>query len=86
MTKAPVTNSEVGNRVGLTEGGVSRLRSGNRRPAPATMSAIDRAYGWDVHEQFELSSFGKPGEYAERFERVLQKDYEKRQLEGAAQQ
>ncbi len=85
MTKAPVSNSDVGARIGLTEGGVSRIRSGNRRPAPATMYAIEQAYGWDKHEQWELASFGAETAYAERFERVLQKDYEDQQAKEANQ-
>ena len=73
--KAPVPNREVADRIGLSEAGVSRIRRGNRRPAPITMRAIEREYKWDMHDQF---SFGKPTAYSERFERILNRDYEKR--------
>lgn len=78
MTKSTVTNAEVAARIGLTQAGVSRLRTENsdarRTPSYAVMKNIYDAYGWDITEQNELSHFGKPGEYARRFEEILEAD------------
>lgn len=79
MEKAPVSNSEIGERIGLTESGVSRLRSAARRPSVSTMEAIYKAYEWDVVEQFKIANYGSDLAWSEAFERVISKDYEKKQ-------
>lgn len=77
MTKSHVTNAQVAHRLGMTEGGVSRIRSGDRHPSPPTMKAIEDQYGWLTADQWELAHFGKPHAYANRFEEILAADAEK---------
>lgn len=44
-------NKAVADRLGLSESGVSRLRSGARRPSLSVMQQIENVYGWTVQEQ-----------------------------------
>lgn len=70
-TTAPVplpTNVEVGQRIGLSHSGVSRIRSGDRVPSLARMRDIEREYGWALVAQIESQEKGR---YAEDFEDVL---------------
>lgn len=46
-----MTNREVATALGLSESGVSRLRSGDRLPSLGLMQKIEAAYGWKVQEQ-----------------------------------
>ncbi|QLF82716.1 helix-turn-helix DNA binding domain protein [Microbacterium phage SBlackberry] len=53
MTDSPTppTNRAVADKLGLSESGVSRLRSGDRLPSLALMQKIEAAYGWSVQGQ-----------------------------------
>ena len=44
-------NKAVAYHLGLSESGVSRLRSGSRTPSLAVMQNIEAAYGWTVQDQ-----------------------------------
>ncbi|QBZ73252.1 helix-turn-helix DNA binding domain protein [Microbacterium phage Theresita] len=44
-------NKAVAQRLGLSESGVSRLRSGSRFPSLAVMQDIEAAFGWTVQDQ-----------------------------------
>lgn len=46
-----IHNKTVATRLGLSESGVSRLRSGNRYPSLALMQTIESVYGWPVQLQ-----------------------------------
>lgn len=44
-------NRAVAEQLGLSESGVSRLRSGSRFPSLAVMQTIEGAFGWTVQDQ-----------------------------------
>ena len=50
-TTPPLTNSQVAEALGLSESGVSRLRSGDRLPSLDVMQKIEDVYGWTVQGQ-----------------------------------
>lgn len=47
----PLTNGQVAEALGLSESGVSRLRSGDRLPSLEVMQKIETVYGWSVQGQ-----------------------------------
>lgn len=61
-------NKAVASRLGLSESGVSRLRSGSRFPSLAVMQNIEAAYGWTVQDQ---SNALKNNTWTEEFEVAL---------------
>lgn len=65
------TNAEVGEKIGLTHSGVSRIRSGDRLPSLDTMAAIERAFGWSRAAQLQARDEGK---YAQAFENVIRRE------------
>ncbi|QCQ57473.1 helix-turn-helix DNA binding domain protein [Microbacterium phage Sucha] len=64
----PPTNRAVADKLGLSESGVSRLRSGDRLPSLALMQKIQDAYGWSVQGQ---SNARAHNDWRGAFERVL---------------
>lgn len=56
MTKT--TNVEIAGRLGMTPSGISRLRSGDRRPSFALMGQIATEFGWPVSEQAQALDMG----------------------------
>lgn len=71
--RAAITNALVGEIIGMSHAGVSRLRSGHRHPSIPTMVRIARKFGWTVEEQVAL--FSPPGAYAAKFEAILVNAY-----------
>lgn len=66
------TNPEVGQRIGLSYSGVSRIRSGDRYPSLAVMRKIREAYGWSLADQQALiPDRGRNMDYALEFERRI---------------
>lgn len=51
VMKKTLLNRDVAESLGLSESGVSRLRSGSRFPSLAVMQSIESAYGWSVQDQ-----------------------------------
>lgn len=49
--KKTLLNRDVAESLGLSESGVSRLRSGSRYPSLAVMQSIESTYGWTVQDQ-----------------------------------
>jgi len=68
MTNAAATNREIGEILGLTHAGVSRLRSGDRLPSIDTMFNIEAEYGWKIDAQMRAR---KKGSYSAEFEQAL---------------
>lgn len=68
MTRAAITNPQVGELIGMTFTGVSRIRSGARRPSLHIMLRIRDVFGWDMNEQ---ANARRSGNYHEQFEKVL---------------
>lgn len=67
------TNAEIGERIGLSYSGVSRIRAGNRIPNRETMQRIEDATGWTLEQQSRAAAEGK---YPAEFERlVMAHDY-----------
>lgn len=64
------TNEEIGQRIGLSHSGVSRIRSGGRTPNIQTMGRIERACGWTIEEQSRAAAQGRMF-YAREFNRRL---------------
>lgn len=62
------TNSEVGDKLGLTHSGVSRIRSGKRLPSIDRMNHIAEAYNWDIESQMQARA---DGVYAAGFEEAI---------------
>lgn len=67
LAKTP-TNASVARRIGLTNGGVSRIRRGNRNPSNDRVQVIEKEYGWPIADQYAAI---KSGSYAAEFERVI---------------
>jgi transcriptional regulator with XRE-family HTH domain len=65
----PLTNSQVAEALGLSESGVSRLRSGDRLPSLDVMQTIEKVYGWTVQGQ---SNARQAGDWTKAFVAVLQ--------------
>lgn len=63
-----LTNGQVAEALGLSESGVSRLRSGDRLPSLAVMQQIEATYGWTVQGQ---SNARRDGEWHTAFGAVL---------------
>lgn len=57
-TYAPPTNKAVADKLGMSESGVSRLRSGDRMPSLSLMQRIQEAYGWSVQQQSDHRAAG----------------------------
>lgn len=64
----PPTNRAVADKLGLSESGVSRLRSGDRLPSLALMGKIQEAYGWSIQAQWQARADAK---WTSAFEEVL---------------
>lgn len=67
-TIEPPTNRAVADKLGLSESGVSRLRSGDRLPSLALMQKIEAKYGWSVQGQSIARSHN---DWRRSFEAVL---------------
>lgn len=67
-TNPPLTNSQVAEALGLSESGVSRLRSGDRLPSLEVMQKIETVYGWSVQGQ---SNARQAGDWTGAFVKVL---------------
>lgn len=67
-TTAAVTNPRVGEAIGMTHSGVSRIRSGDRLPSFDAMTRIEAGLGWSHSDQAAARNAGK---YAEEFEKAL---------------
>lgn len=68
-TPPPVTNRAVAEALGLSESGVSRLRSGDRFPSLSVMQQIESVYGWTVQGQ---SNARAADDWTTAFEKVLE--------------
>ncbi len=64
----PLTNGQVAEALGLSESGVSRLRSGDRLPSLEVMQKIETVYGWSVQGQ---SNARQAGDWTGAFVKVL---------------
>uniref|UniRef100_A0AAU6R606 Helix-turn-helix DNA-binding protein n=1 Tax=Micrococcus phage Olihed TaxID=3092209 RepID=A0AAU6R606_9CAUD len=71
-------NKDVAGRLGLSESGVSRLRSGSRHPSLTVMQSIESAFGWTVQAQSDAI---KNGTWTESFDGVLATHAEENQPE-----
>lgn len=72
-TVPPVpTNGEVGEKIGLSHSGVSRIRSGDRLPSFGVMAEIERVYGWSKIDQWAARD---TGHYAAEFERAIRGEF-----------
>lgn len=69
QTIPPLTNSQIAEALGLSESGVSRLRSGDRLPSLEVMQKIELKYGWTVQGQ---SNARQAGDWTKAFVAVLQ--------------
>lgn len=73
-TPRAVTNAGVGQRIGLTESAVSRIRSGGRYPSIRAVKRIAAEFGWSVADQLALIPTERgeyDGKYAAELERRL---------------
>lgn len=61
-------NRDVATRLGLSESGVSRLRSGSRFPSLAVMQDIEGAFNWTVQDQSDAL---KKNTWTDEFEAAL---------------
>ena len=68
MSRAAITNVQVGLDIGLDHTTVSRIRSGDRLPSIDVMVAIARVYGWKIDAQVRARTEDR---YASGFEAVL---------------
>lgn len=64
------TNEEIGQRIGLSHSGVSRIRSGGRIPNLVTMGRIEQATNWTIEQQSRAASEGRE-HYAAEFNRLV---------------
>ena len=81
QTEIPaLTNGEVAEALGLSESGVSRLRSGDRLPSLQVMQTIETVYGWTVQGQ---SNARQAGDWTGAFVKVLESVAEERAREQA---
>jgi transcriptional regulator with XRE-family HTH domain len=63
-----LSNAEVARRLGITASGVSRLRSGNRRPSFDLMVKIANEFWWPLEDQARSRDAGN---WVVRFETHL---------------
>lgn len=68
LTRAPLTNKEVGEKLGISETAVSRYRTGMRHPKFPVQQAIARVFDWSVSDQAIAHSEGRWGA---EFEKAL---------------
>jgi len=64
----PLTNGAVAELLGISESGVSRLRSGGRKPSIPMMQKVEQAFDWSIQGQSAAYARGK---WHEAFEAVL---------------
>lgn len=65
-----MTNAAVGELIGLSHSGVSRIRAGERLPSIDVMQAIAREFSWDLGVQaVQRAKGGK--RYSAEFERHI---------------
>lgn len=57
-TFPPPTNKAVADKLGMSESGVSRLRSGDRMPSLQLMQKIQEEYDWTVQQQSDRRAAG----------------------------
>jgi len=62
------TNASVAIALGMTNGGISRIRSGDRHPSRPKIQLIEKVYGWSMADQYAAI---RGDCYAEEFEKVL---------------
>lgn len=74
MTRHGMTNRECGERLGYTESGISRIRSGQRHPSLMLMVKVSGAFNWTVHEQVDA---WLNGDWVEIFNGILENDGER---------
>lgn len=67
-----MTNAAVGELIGLTHAGVSRIRSGERLPSITVMQAIAEHFSWDLSAQAVTRAKGGK-RYSEEFERAIKR-------------
>ncbi len=82
MTETPtatLSNRQVADDLGLSESGVSRLRSGDRMPSLSVMQQIQHQYRWNVQDQ---SDARQEGAWTTRFEKVLTQEAKRREQEA----
>jgi transcriptional regulator with XRE-family HTH domain len=72
MSTAAITNREVGELLGMTHAGVSRLRSGDRLPSIDIMCEIEKHYQWNIDAQIKAR---RNGTYATEFEAALTRQH-----------
>lgn len=66
------TNEQIGQAIGLTYSGVSRIRSGNREPGRDAMVRIAAAFHWPVEQQIDALIGGRyAAEFSERAHATL---------------
>lgn len=53
-----LTNKEIASLLGLSESGVSRLRTGARMPSLDVMQRIEKAFQWSVQRQSNARAIG----------------------------
>lgn len=61
-------NKDVAESLGMSESGVSRIRTGSRQPSLSVMQKIESVYGWSVQHQ---SNAIKENDWPEKFEAAL---------------
>lgn len=64
----PLTNREMGEKIGVTHSAVSRIRNGIRKPSLEVMRKIDKRFGWTVQAQ---SASMQKGRYAKDFDLLV---------------
>lgn len=67
-TRCPMTNTEIGKAIDLSDAMVSRIRAGKRLPSIETMIRVEAVYRWKLDRQCRA---WKDGDYAEKFEAIL---------------
>lgn len=64
-----LSNRQVASDLGMSESGISRLRSGARSPSLSKILLIAKQYGWSVDAQSKALA---EGYYADAFNQVIQ--------------
>lgn len=72
VDRAPVTNREIGLKIGVSHAQVSRLRNGGRKPSITTMANINIFLGWDIRRQIRAM---RNRTYGPEFEQFLRERY-----------
>jgi transcriptional regulator with XRE-family HTH domain len=70
--RAEVTNQQIANDLGITNAGISRIRSGGRIPSLELMLKIERLTRWKLSSQ---ATAKQDGTYAAKLEVALQRHY-----------